>query len=186
MIFIKSILQTPFFLALGFLACNNSPNNSVANTPGNQVPFSDSATEVVTTDNHSAKQLPSFLMVNSEGSQTDLTSFQGKKVFVNLWASWCPPCRSEMPSIQKLYRSVDTSKVAFIMLGLDDAYDKSKNYMTSQKLDMPFYYPAQNMPEMFNVPSIPTTFIFNEQGQLIEKIVGGDDYDTDKYRKLLK
>jgi thioredoxin-related protein len=91
-----------------------------------------------------------------------------------------------MPSIQKLYRSVDTSKVAFVMLGLDDAFEKSKNYMSSQKLDMPLYYPAQNMPEMFNVPSIPTTFIFDEKGQLIDKIVGGDDYDTDKYRKLLR
>jgi thiol-disulfide isomerase/thioredoxin len=186
MIFIKNILQASFFLAVGFLACNNSSDNSVAQAPENQAPMKDTGTAVVSTDSHSAKQLPSFLMINQAGGQTDLTSFQGKKVFVNLWASWCPPCRREMPSIQKLYHSVDTSKVAFIMLGLDDDFEKSKNYMTSQKLNIPLYYPAQNMPEMFNVPSIPTTFIFNEQGQLIDKIVGGDDYDSDKYRKMLK
>ena len=186
MILIKTILQTSLFLAIGFFACNNSSEVKVTENQDNSVPVSDSQKAVVSTDAHSAKQLPNFLMVNQEGGQTDLTSFQGKKVFVNLWASWCPPCRREMPSIQKLYHSVDTSKVAFIMLGLDDTFEKSKNYMTSQKLDMPFYYPAQNMPEMFNVPSIPTTFIFNEQGQLIDKIVGGDDYDTDKYRKLFK
>lgn len=186
MILIKTILQTSIFLAMGFLACNNSSDNTISQTQDNKEISSDTQTTVVSTDVNSAKQLPNFLMINSSGGQTDLTSFQGKKVFVNLWASWCPPCRREMPSIQKLYHSVDTSKVAFIMLGLDDAFEKSKNYMSSQKLDMPLYYPAQNMPEMFNVPSIPTTFIFNEQGQLIDKIVGGDDYDTDKYRKMFK
>ena len=186
MISIKTILQTSIFLAIGFLACNNSSDNAVNQVPENKGPDTDTQTTVVSTDANNAKQLPNFIMLNQSGGQTDLTSFQGKKVFVNLWASWCPPCRREMPSIQKLYHSVDTSKVAFIMLGLDDAFEKSKNYMASQKLDMPLYYPAQNMPEMFNVPSIPTTFIFNEKGELIDKIVGGDDYDTDKYRKMFK
>ena len=186
MISIKTFLQTSLFLALGFLACNNSSDDAVNQAPETRIPETDTQTTVVSTDTHSAKQLPNFLMLNQSGGQTDLTSFKGKKVFVNLWASWCPPCRREMPSIQKLYHSVDTSKVAFIMLGLDDAFEKSKNYMASQKLDMPLYYPAQNMPEMFNVPSIPTTFIFNEQGELIDKIVGGDDYDSDKYRKMFK
>lgn len=174
MISIKILLQGSLVFILGFAACNN--DNATVTAPDT----------VTTTDTHAAKQLPVFKMTDKSGNMVDLTSFQGKKVFVNLWATWCPPCRREMPSIQKLYKSIDTSKVAFVMLALDDAFDKSKNYMVQQKLDMPLYYPAENMPEMFNVPGIPTTFIFNEQGQLIDKIEGSDDYDSDKYRKMLK
>ncbi|MBA3285375.1 MAG: TlpA family protein disulfide reductase [Nitrosopumilus sp.] len=58
----------------------------------------------------------------------------GKKVFVNLWATWCPPCRKEMPSIIKLYQSIDTSKADYIMVSLDDNFDKASNYVKTQKL----------------------------------------------------
>jgi hypothetical protein len=50
---------------------------------------------------------------------------------------------------------------------------------------MPTYYPAEGLPELFNVPGIPATFIFNEHGQLIEYMEGSDNYDSEKYRTLL-
>jgi thiol-disulfide isomerase/thioredoxin len=171
----------PFVLAFGILSCNNAKEKTAEDIS------TATKTETVTsTDSNTAKQLPLFKLIHHSGKEVDLTGFQGKKIFLNLWASWCPPCRREMPSIQKLFNSVDTSKVAFIMLALDDDFEKSKKYFSSQKLDMPLYYPGEAPPAMFNVPGIPTTFIFNEQGQLIDKIEGGDDYDRDKYRKMLK
>ena len=130
--------------------------------------------------------LPSFQMVNAAGENVSLEAFRGKKVFVNLWASWCPPCKREMPSIKKLAAATDTSKVAFVLLSLDDQFEKAIRYGRSAKLGLPLYYPAQNLPALFNVESIPTTFIFNEKGKLVQRIDGSDDYDTDAYRKLLK
>jgi thiol-disulfide isomerase/thioredoxin len=181
MVSIKTILQTSFFLALGFLACNNTSQKTTEQPGQPETPAT-----VTSTDAHAAKRLPTFKMINHAGDTVDLADFAGKKVFLNLWATWCPPCRREMPSIQSLYNSVDTSKVAFVMVALDDAFDKSKSWAAAQKYNLPLYYPAPYLPEMLNVPSIPTTFIFNESGQLMDKIEGSVDYNTDKFRQLLK
>lgn len=177
------------------LAAATMVTSLAACTNNNSGEGAEAATEVqqqTTTDSHaaeasrSAPALPSFTLQNVNGEAVNLQSFKGRKVFVNLWASWCPPCRAEMPSIQKLARSVDTSKVAFVMLALDNDFNKSKSFVQKQKLNLPIYYPGENLPQLFNVPGIPTTFIFNERGELIKHIEGGDDYDTDKYRQILQ
>lgn len=134
----------------------------------------------------SMEGLPTFKMFNAAGENVTMESFKGKKVFVNLWASWCPPCRREMPSIEKLYQSVDTNKVAFVMLSLDDQFEKGKKYFTSKSLTIPIYYPAENLPALFSVEGIPATFIFNENGTMIKQVDGSEDYNTTYYKDLLK
>ena len=129
--------------------------------------------------------MPSFKITDVSGNITDLQSFKGKKVFINLWATWCPPCRTEIPSIEKLYSKVDKTKVAFIMLSLDNDMQTAVNFATKNKLATPVYYPAENLPSLFNVEGIPATFIFDEQGNLIRWVEGGDNYDTAEYLKLL-
>ena len=176
------MLKRLFFLltvATFFAACNNS--NNTANKDGAIT----NETESVTTE--SGTQMPAFTMLNAQGEAVDLKSFAGKKVLVNLWATWCPPCRVEMPSLEKLHQSVDKEKTAFVMLSLDDDFEKAKKYVKDNNLDLPVYYPkTTDLPELFNVRGIPATFIFNEQGQLIKSMEGADDYDTDAYRQLLK
>lgn len=140
----------------------------------------------LTTVTPAAASLPSLPLWDATGNTVSLHDLKGKKVFVNLWASWCPPCRREMPSIERLYRSVDTSKVAFVMLALDERFETSARFMEEQQLELPLYYPAENLPPLFQVQGIPATFIFNEAGELVRRIDGGDDYDTQVYRDLLK
>ncbi len=144
--------------------------------------------ETMDVADHTAKTdaLPSFNMRNANGSAVNLNSFQGKKVMVNIWASWCPPCKREMPSIEKLYKSVDTSKVAFVLLSLDDSFDEALRYVSSRKLNLPVYYPAENLPLLFNVQSIPNTFIFDESGKLVKHVEGADDFNTASYKELFK
>ena len=130
--------------------------------------------------------LPAFAVQDVNGNTINLQSLKGKKVFVNLWASWCPPCRREMPSIEKLAKSVDKDKVVFVLLSLDDNFDKAKAFAKKQQLSLPIYYPVENLPALFNVQGIPTTFIFDENGNLFQRIDGGDQYDTESYRRLLQ
>lgn len=129
--------------------------------------------------------LPAFKMVDLNGTAFNLADFKGKKVFVNLWASWCPPCRAEIPSIERLYGKVDKSKAVFIMLSLDNNFEAAVKFAAKNKMVTPVYYPAENLPSLFNVEGIPATFIFDEKGNLINRIEGGDDYDTEKYLTLL-
>jgi len=130
--------------------------------------------------------LPSFSIQDVGGSIINLENLKGKKLFVNLWASWCPPCKREMPSIEKLYRSLDTAKVKFLMVSLDDQFEMAKKYVSSQKLKLPIYYPAEKLPLLFQVQGIPATFIFDETGQLIKRVDGGENYDTKEYKTMLR
>lgn len=169
---------------LAACSSNNNKETGTAITEVQQASIDSNAAAAPTTVN--TAELPAFNLQDKNGDILNLQRFSGKKVFVNLWASWCPPCRAEMPSIQRLAKSVDTGKVAFVMLSLDDHFDKAKAFVKSQKLTLPIYYPAENLPALFNVQAIPSTFIFNESGRLIQRIDGGDNYDTKEYRELLK
>jgi thiol-disulfide isomerase/thioredoxin len=131
------------------------------------------------------RQLPSFVMIDAEGNKINLNSFKGKKVFVNHWASWCPPCREEMPSIEALAAKADKNKVAFVMLSLDNKFDAARKFAEANELKLPIYYPGENLPAVFNTQVIPATFIFDERGMLVKQINGSDDYDTRAYLDLL-
>lgn len=170
-----------------FTACsNNTAKEETATSATEQQVSTDSNTAAAPQESVAEEALPSFSVQDVTGKTINLQSLRGKKVFVNLWASWCPPCRREMPSIEKLSKAVDQNKVAFVMLSLDDNFDKAKAFVKRQQLSLPVYYPAENLPVMFNVQSIPTTFIFDETGKLVQRIDGGDDYNTDAYKSLFK
>ena len=136
-------------------------------------------------NNYQAKAgsiLPSFALQDANGTPLDLKSFAGKKIFVNLWATWCLPCRAEIPAIENLYRAADKNKAAFLLISLDNNFAKAKNFARRKKLTVPIYYPADSLPELFQVQGIPTTFIFNENGELQQMVEGAANYNTPAYR----
>jgi thiol-disulfide isomerase/thioredoxin len=173
-------------LSLAFTACSNNDTIETTSTETKEQMSTDSNTAAAPSVSDNTADLPAFTLQNANGNTINLQDLKGKKVFVNLWASWCPPCRREMPSIEKLAKTVDSSKVSFVMLSLDDNFDKALTFVKQQKLSLPVYYPAGNLPILFNVNSIPTTFIFDENGKLIRRIDGGNDYDSQMFRKLLQ
>ncbi len=144
-----------------------------------------SKTKSVKVADMQAANLPDFMVKNDQGKTVNLNSFKGKRVFVNLWATWCGPCRREMPSIESLYNKTKGKKVEFVMLSLDDDFNKAINYKTTNKLSMLMYYPAANLPALFNVDGIPATFVFNEKGELVKTIQGSTNYDTQEFVDLL-
>ena len=169
------------FLAIAgilFVSCSNTSKKSVED---------DSVQSAQPVTNEKAKPiLPALKLIAADGSNINLADFKGKKVFVNLWATWCPPCKAEIPSIEKLYSKVNNENTVFVMLSLDDNFEIAKNYAKDNKMKLPVYYPAENLPGMFNTGGIPATFIFNEYGELIKMSNGMDDYDTKEYVQLLK
>jgi thiol-disulfide isomerase/thioredoxin len=76
-------------------------------------------------------------------------------------ATWCPPCRAEIPSIENLASKVDKEKAVFIMLSLDENFEVAKKFAKSENLKVPVYYPAEKLPALFNTDGIPATFILN-------------------------
>lgn len=173
-------------LLIVFSSCRNSTaeesapavNESVANT----IP---AVTEPAPLNKVVVSALPSLKMINTSNQVVDLSQFAGKKVFVNLWATWCPPCRAEIPSIESLGAKTDKNKVEFVLLSLDDNFEKAKSYAARNGMKLPVYYPAGNLPQLFNVEGIPVTYIFNEKGDVIYQQVGSANYDTKEFFDML-
>jgi thiol-disulfide isomerase/thioredoxin len=118
----------------------------------------------------------------------DVNSFKGKVIFLNMWATWCGPCRVEMPSIQELYDSVDHEKIAFIMLSLDVQENQTKvaTYVRDKSFTFPVYQPASALPTLLQVPTIPTTFVMGKDGKVKLKKAGTANYATEGFVKFLE
>ncbi len=128
---------------------------------------------------------PALNLVDAGGNAVSLSQFKGKVVFLNQWATWCPPCKAEMPAIERLYQSLDKNKVAFVMLSLDDDFVTARDFAKAKQYTMPVFGLAGPMLQAFETTAIPTTIILGPDGQIAQRIEGMANYDTDEFRKYL-
>jgi thiol-disulfide isomerase/thioredoxin len=131
---------------------------------------------------------PNFTLNGVLGKTYSLSQFRGKVVLVNFWATWCPPCRAEMPSIQKLYHSL--AGAPFEVLALDQSEDQSTVFAYLGELDPMPTFPVlldQNgtVANAFNVDGFPTTYLVDKAGKIAYKAVGGRDYASSKIKKII-
>jgi thiol-disulfide isomerase/thioredoxin len=129
-----------------------------------------------------------FKIKDLNGAVIDFNDFKGKTIFLNVWATWCGPCRVEMPSIQQLYNKVDKDKIVFVMLSIDDRqnYEKVVNYVREKEFTFPVYVPHEYLPDQLMVRTIPTTFVINSDGKIAARETGTANYDTEEFRTFLE
>jgi thiol-disulfide isomerase/thioredoxin len=130
-----------------------------------------------------------FAVKDRQGNKISFEEFRGKVLFINLWATWCGPCRSEMPTIQQLYNAyAGNEQIKFVMLSLDTEKTAGKidGYIKTSAYSFPVYSPSGYLPELFQVPSIPVTFIISKQGKVLVQEVGATNFNTPKYKTLLE
>lgn len=128
-----------------------------------------------------------FSIRELDGRVRSFNEFRNKTIFLNIWATWCGPCRMEMPGIQGLYEETDTSKVVFVMLSVDKAADlgKVRSYVSDKAFTFPVYVPAGPLPEHLDVPSIPTTLVISPDGRVASSQAGATNYNTRKFKRFL-
>ncbi|MCX6216782.1 TlpA disulfide reductase family protein [Spirosoma sp.] len=124
-------------------------------------------------------------LMTLDNKQVSLSELKGKVVFLNQWATWCPPCRAEMPAIERLYQSLDKQKIAFVMLSLDEDPQTVRQAIQQKGFSFPVYTPASALPDDFATQAIPTTLILTRDGQIAQRIEGMANYDTDEFRRYL-
>lgn len=124
-----------------------------------------------------AKGLNASFISHKDGSSVEISDLKGKVVFINFWATWCPPCLAEMPSIQLLYNKMESNPdVVFLMVEIDSAKEKTISFLEKNSLDLPVYYPTSQIPKSWLGGSIPTTIILDKEGEIAAKQEGMADF----------
>ena len=128
-----------------------------------------------------------FAFTNSTGITATTASLKGKVVFVNFWASWCPPCRAEMPSLNNLYKKLkDDDRFVFLFMNEDEDKKKAIQYLDKNNFIIPLYERSGNVPNEIFSGTLPTTIVLNKQGKIVLKHEGMAGYNTDEFIKQLK
>ena len=112
------------------------------------------------------------------------TQFKGNVVFINNWASWCPPCVAEMPSIQNLKNNLKNEDIVFIMVSYDDSPEKALRFIQKKNFDFEVYFPGKKYP--FHTASIPATFILDKNGAVVASHSGMSKFDNPELIKKIK
>lgn len=128
-----------------------------------------------------------FSLETYEGENVSLSDFRGDVVFVNVWASWCPPCVAEMPTIETLYEKVSNEdNIRFILLSMDEERQKAVDFMEGRDFAIPYYFPASGLPNAFQSKYLPTTYIVSKKGQIIYKKEGIADYSSANFAQWMR
>jgi thiol-disulfide isomerase/thioredoxin len=118
-----------------------------------------------------------------EGETISLADFKGDVILVNNWATWCPPCRAEMPSLEKLFQGYG-DKITMILASQEEN-QTVQEYIDKKGYTFPVYIVKSGIPEAFYSKSIPSTFIVDKNGQVVYQRTGAFDWNNRKVRKFL-
>lgn len=120
---------------------------------------------------------------NTKGEIVDLGDFQDQPIFLNFWATWCPPCIAEMPSIERLEKEYG-DQVHFILVS-NENQNITQKFLKEKQLNLSTYQALEQEPELLRSNSIPITYIINKKGEIIAKESGSSKWDSDSVKKLL-
>src|SRR5690606_7346601 len=122
-----------------------------------------------------------FDFEDHKGDIQNTSSLRGKVVFINFWASWCPPCRAEFPSIDALYSVYKNNpNIFFLMVNEDNDISKAYGYLEKEKFALPFYKAKGNVPEEIYSGTLPTTVVLDQDGKIRLHHTGFANYRSEK------
>ncbi|KFF24008.1 TlpA family protein disulfide reductase [Chryseobacterium vrystaatense] len=115
---------------------------------------------------------------------TNLKNFKNKPIFLNFWGTWCPPCRKEWPTIQKLYDS-RKGNVDFILIAMNDQEDAVRKFLKENNYTVPVYIAQSPISEKILPKVFPTTFLIDQHGRIIIKEDAYRDWNTETVHQFI-
>ena len=138
--------------------------------------------------NQIPKPISSLIFENFSGNEINLNQYNEKLIIVNFWATWCAPCKKEMPSLDKLFQSKKFENLQVFAVNMEQPNPiKTKNFFTNlniQKLEI-FFDSNLNFVKKFKLKGIPTTILINKKGEEFARIIGEVDFMDKKFLKWL-
>ncbi len=132
-----------------------------------------------------------FELEDLDGNLHKLTSYRGKVVFLNFWATWCPPCREEMPSMERLHKQLKDEGLEIVAVDLQESAEKVKDFMDQYKLTFTALLDKDGqVGRIYGARSIPTTYLIDREGNIFARAVGAKEWDDPKivsaFRNILQ
>ncbi|WP_156034632.1 TlpA disulfide reductase family protein [Clostridium sp. KNHs205] len=188
-------------LSVGITACGKAEKNQTGNNTAEENSTEEESNTNEDSDNTQSEKegedtktseekgtneekplVPDFTLQSSEGEEVTLSDYAGKVVVLNFWASWCPPCKEEMPEFQKLYDELAESEDAVLLMlnqtdGQRETEKKANNYIEEEGLTFPILYDTGEVGgSIFGINSIPTTVVIDREGRLSDYVLGRTEY----------
>ncbi len=132
---------------------------------------------------------PDFTLENMDGDKLSLSDFHGQVVMLNFWATWCPPCRREIPSMESIYQ--DFGKDGFVVLAVNEFEDPDHVFAYTGQLSVDPTFPVlfdrdSTVSQLYGVKGLPTTVLIDKQGKMVYRAVGGRDFDHTEVRDIVR
>lgn len=136
----------------------------------------------------SPQDLPAFTFQDKDGKPRTMADFKGKTVLLNLWATWCAPCRHEMPALDRLQAAMGSDKFEVLALSLDkDGAEKAKKFLAEIKVSHLSFYIDPTGKEGFNLKPVglPTTLLIDADGREVGRLAGPAEWDSEAAKALI-
>ena len=135
------------------------------------------------------KPAPALKLQDLDASPRDLATLKGKVVLINFWATWCPPCRREMPSMERLSQAL--AGEAFAVLAVDVGEDADTIQAFTSQLDVTPTFPIlldtrSHAMHAWKVAGLPTTFLVDQQGRIVASAIGGREFDHPEIEQAIR
>ncbi len=125
-------------------------------------------------------QAPEISVVSLDNQQLTLASLKGKVVLLNFWATWCPPCREEIPSMMKLNSFMAGKPFQMVCVSVDEGGKKAvETFFKNTGFTLPAYTdPSGQVAKTYGITGVPETFVIDKNGIIVKKVIGGLDWNS--------
>lgn len=133
------------------------------------------------------REAPPLVLSNMDGELWDIKKARGHWLFVHFWASWCGPCRKEMPRIQAIFDHLDKSSLEMVIINTSESEDTVFSFLASIEMDInPLMDRDGRVTELWQPRGLPSTFFVDPAGRLQYLALGGRPWDSPSYLRFLK
>ncbi len=181
----KSYIETTVFILIIFIIYITGLQTEIAGLLQRGVMLTGLHNASIKKVDEPKKTKLNFNITSLEGDDIKVSTLRGKTIFINFWATWCPPCIAEMPEIQNLWDDIASDDIAFLLISTDDEMGKIKSFIERKEFTFPVYKLNGAIPQELSSSAIPSTFVIAPDGRIIYKHLGIANYNTKDFKDFL-
>jgi len=188
---VKSRLSQPHLthrFVLTVLLAVSAASPAVADSPGSPADATASGADHPLLDPvPDTPAAPGFELTAADGSTFRFDDMRGKPVVVNFWATWCPPCRAEMPSMQRAWQQVREEGIGVVAINVGEDRETIEQFTSEVPVDFPLPMDTDSeVVQSWPVRGLPTTFVVDPEGRLVYRAEGERDWDSAELLDLIR